>query len=238
MRRKMKKLILFILLGVVTMSAQQKVITKKDLKTENDKANYCIGFNYGNILKDAGLKITPELFLKGFIDGMKENKKLLSEEEFQQVIEKALSEMSKHQAEKAEKEKLDNKEYKEGQAFLDENKKKEGVVTTSSGLQYKIIKKSENNNKPKATDTVKVHYEGKLIDGKVFDSSIQRNEPVSFPLNKVIPGWTEGVQLMSVGDKFEFYIPEKLAYGSRGAGNVIPPYATLIFTVELLGIGK
>lgn len=235
---KMKKIILLILLGVVTMTAQQKEIKKEDLKNDADKTNYAIGFNYGNLLKDAGFALNPELFLKGFIDGMNGSQKLLDENEFNQVINKALQEMSARQMENAEKAKFDNKDYKEGAAFLEANKKKEGVVTTPSGLQYKIIKKGGKNQKPKADQTVKVHYEGKLIDGKVFDSSIQRGEPISFPLNRVIPGWTEGVQLMNVGDKFEFYIPQNLAYGSRGAGNVIPPYATLIFVVELLGIEK
>ena len=226
------------MIGVITMSAQQKVIQKKDLKTENDKMSYAIGYNYGNMIKDGGITIKPELFLKGFIDGMKENKKLLDETEFNQVIEKALQDMSKYQAAKAEKTKFDNKDYKEGAAFLEENKKKEGVVTLPSGLQYKILKKGEGNSKPKATDKVKVHYEGKLVGGKIFDSSYERKEPISFGLNQVIRGWTEGVQLMDVGDKFEFYIPYDLAYGTQARGNVIPAYATLIFVVELLGIEK
>jgi FKBP-type peptidyl-prolyl cis-trans isomerase len=238
MREKMRKIILFILLGVAAMSAQQKEITKEDLKTDNDKTNYAIGFNYGSMLKDGGIKITPELFLKGFIDGMNDGSKLLEESELEQVIQKALQQISANMNEKAEKAKFDNKDYKEGTAFLEENKKKEGVITTKSGLQYKIVKKSGKKQHPTATQTVKVNYEGKLLDGKVFDSSYERKEPISFPLNRVIPGWTEGVQLMSVGDKFEFYIPQELAYGSRGAGAVIPPYATLIFTVELLAIEK
>jgi FKBP-type peptidyl-prolyl cis-trans isomerase len=123
----------------------------------------------------------------------------------------------------------------EGQKFLAENAKKEGVVTTPSGLQYKVLD-AGYGSRPKATETVKVHYKGTFIDGKTFDSSYDRGEPISFPLNGVIAGWTEGVQLMPVGAKYEFYIPYNLAYGERGAGGVIPPYATLIFVVELLGI--
>lgn len=122
-----------------------------------------------------------------------------------------------------------------GKQFLAENVKNEGVIQRGSGLQYKVLNEGIGP-KPNATDTVRVHYEGKLIDGTKFDSSYDRGESISFPLNGVIAGWTEGVQLMSTGATYEFYIPYKLAYGERGAGGVIPPYATLIFKVELLGI--
>jgi FKBP-type peptidyl-prolyl cis-trans isomerase len=122
-----------------------------------------------------------------------------------------------------------------GKAFLEANGKKEGVTTTASGLQYKVIK-AGTGAKPKATDTVNVHYKGTFLDGKTFDSSYDRGQPISFPLNGVIAGWTEGVQLMPVGSTYEFYIPSNLAYGERGAGGAIPPNSTLIFVVELLGI--
>jgi FKBP-type peptidyl-prolyl cis-trans isomerase len=122
-----------------------------------------------------------------------------------------------------------------GRKFLEENAKKAGVKTTSSGLQYKVITEGAGR-KPKATETVTVHYRGTLIDGTEFDSSYKRGEPISFGLNRVIAGWTEGLQLMPTGSKYEFYIPYNLAYGERGAGGVIPPYATLIFEVELLGV--
>ncbi|MBQ0033989.1 MAG: FKBP-type peptidyl-prolyl cis-trans isomerase [Bacteroidales bacterium] len=135
---------------------------------------------------------------------------------------------------------IDNIKYgdvkAEGERFLAENKLKEGVVTTESGLQYEVIKEGKGA-KPVATDRVKVHYHGTLIDGTVFDSSVERGEPIVFGLNQVIAGWTEGVQLMSVGSKYRFFIPQELAYGSRQAGQ-IPPYSTLIFEVELLGIEK
>ena len=127
------------------------------------------------------------------------------------------------------------KAKEEGEKFLAENAKREGVKVTPSGLQYEVME-ATLGQKPKATDTVKVHYEGTLIDGTVFDSSYKRGESISFPLNGVIKGWTEGLQLMSVGSKYKFFIPYQLAYGERGAGASIPPYAALIFTVELLGI--
>lgn len=123
----------------------------------------------------------------------------------------------------------------EGEKFLAENGKKEGVVTLKSGLQYEVLREG-NGKKPKATDQVKCHYEGTLINGQVFDSSYKRNEPAVFPLNQVIPGWTEGLQLMQEGAKYRFYIPYILAYGESGAGGSIPPFATLIFDVELLEV--
>ena len=122
-----------------------------------------------------------------------------------------------------------------GAKFLEDNAKKEGVVTTASGLQYVVLTPGTGKS-PKATDTVLVHYEGTLLDGKVFDSSYRRNEPIEFPLNRVIPGWTEGVQLMQEGAKYRFFIPSKLAYGPRGAGRDIGPNETLIFDVELLEV--
>ena len=127
------------------------------------------------------------------------------------------------------------KAKEEGEKFLAENAKREGVKTTASGLQYEVLE-ATIGQKPKASDSVRVHYEGTLIDGTIFDSSYKRGESIAFPLNGVIKGWTEGLQLMSVGSKYKFFIPYQLAYGERGAGASIPPYAALIFTVELLGI--
>ena len=122
-----------------------------------------------------------------------------------------------------------------GKKFLEENAKKEGIQTTASGLQYEVLRDGAGP-KPGAANTVEVHYEGRLIDGKVFDSSYQRKETISFPLNRVIPGWTEGLQLMSTGSKYRLYIPSELGYGARGAGGDIPPHAALIFDVELISI--
>jgi len=147
--------------------------------------------------------------------------KELNYEEFKQGIDFVLKASTKAKA--------------EGEKFLEENAKRAGVKTTASGLQYEVLE-ATLGQKPKATDSVKVHYEGTLIDGTVFDSSYKRGEPISFPLNGVIKGWTEGLQLMSIGSKYKFFIPYQLAYGEHGAGASIPPYAALIFTVELLGI--
>ncbi len=122
-----------------------------------------------------------------------------------------------------------------GKKFLEENAKKEGIQTTASGLQYEVLREG-TGKKPGAVSTVEVHYEGRLIDGKIFDSSYQRKETISFPLNRVIPGWTEGLQLMSTGAKYRLYIPSELGYGARGAGGDIPPNAALIFDVELISI--
>lgn len=152
---------------------------------------------------------------------MQYGQKELNYEEFKQGIEYVMNMSAKAKA--------------EGEKFLAENAKREGVKVTASGLQYEVLE-ATIGQKPKATDSVKVHYEGTLIDGTVFDSSYKRGEPISFPLNGVIKGWTEGVQLMSVGSKYKFFIPYQLAYGEQGAGASIPPYAALIFTVELLGI--
>ena len=135
----------------------------------------------------------------------------------------------------AEKAEAGKKALEEGRVFLQNNAGKPGVITTKSGLQYEVLNPG-TGKKPKATDKVRCHYEGTLIDGTVFDSSYQRNEPAVFGLNQVIPGWTEGVQLMSEGAKYRFYIPYLLAYGESGAGGMIPPYATLIFDVELIEV--
>ena len=152
---------------------------------------------------------------------MQYGEKELNYDEFKQGIDYVMNMSTKAKA--------------EGEQFLAENAKREGVKTTESGLQYEVIE-ATLGQKPKATEKVKVHYEGTLIDGTVFDSSYKRGEAISFPLNGVIKGWTEGLQLMSVGSKYKFFIPYQLAYGERGAGASIPPYAALIFTIELLGI--
>ena len=192
-----------------------------------DKISYALGLSMGFNFKTSGIDVLNTAdFVKGIEDVLKDRDLEMSNEEAKQIINDYFMEL---QAEKSELNK------KAGEEFLRINKEKTGVKTTSSGLQYEVIVDGEGK-KPKATDTVTVHYEGRLIDGRVFDSSIQRGQPASFGLNQVIPGWTEGVQLMSKGAKYRFFIPSELAYGSRQAGELIEPDSTLIFDVELLDI--
>ena len=196
--------------------------------------------------RDSTLKLHPEQFRAGINAGILTDTVMMSQQAaskyFGQIANaKRQIEMEKRQAEMAKQQAEMAKQYESnieiGAKFLEENKSKPGVKVTESGLQYKVIKEGKGA-KPTATDNVKVHYHGTLIDGTVFDSSVDRGEPISFPLNGVIAGWTEGVQLMSVGSKYKFFIPYTLAYGERGAGEAIKPYSTLIFEVELLGIEK
>ena len=192
-----------------------------------DKVSYALGLSLGQNMASSGVKsIEYDDLVAGMKAIMNKEKTAISFDEAQEVLNTFFAELEAKVAGKAKA---------EGEAFLAENAKREGVIVTASGLQYKVITAAEGK-KPKATDKVKVHYEGTLIDGTVFDSSYRRGEAISFGLNQVIKGWTEGVQLMSVGAKYKFFIPYNLAYGERGAGAQIPPYAALIFTVELLGI--
>ena len=192
-----------------------------------DKVSYALGLSLGQNMASSGVKtIEYDDLVAGMKAIMNKEKPAISFEEAQEVLNKFFKELEAKVAGQAKE---------EGEAFLAENAKREGVIVTGSGLQYEVLTAAEGK-KPKATDKVKVHYEGTLIDGTVFDSSYRRGEAISFGLNQVIAGWTEGVQLMSVGAKYKFFIPYNLAYGERGAGAQIPPYAALIFTVELLGI--
>lgn len=192
-----------------------------------DKVSYALGLSLGQNMASSGVKsIEYDDLVAGMKAIMNKEKPAISFDEAQEVLNTFFAELEAKVAGKAKA---------EGEAFLAENAKREGVIVTGSGLQYEVLTAAEGK-KPKATDKVKVHYEGTLIDGTVFDSSYRRGEAISFGLNQVIKGWTEGVQLMSVGAKYKFFIPYNLAYGERGAGAQIPPYAALIFTVELLGI--
>ena len=177
-----------------------------------------------------GLETDFDLIKRGFINGLLSDTTFIKPQDamayMNETMEPIAQEVAKAKAEKAKA---------EGAEFLAENAKREGVKTTASGLQYEVLE-SGKGAKPKAESTVKVHYEGTLMDGTIFDSSYQRGEPIEFPLNRVIAGWTEGLQLMPVGSKYKLYIPYELGYGERGKAPVIPPYATLIFTVELLEI--
>ncbi|HKK90812.1 MAG TPA: FKBP-type peptidyl-prolyl cis-trans isomerase [Desulfobacteraceae bacterium] len=201
------------------------------LKTEQEKISYALGINIGqNLKKDVDVDI--DAFFKGIKDSQTD-KSLLSDEEMKQTMMAFQKKMQQKQQVKMQKVAQQNKA--DGAAFLEANKKEEGVKTLDSGLQYKVIKEGEGAS-PKASDTVTCNYKGTTIDGKVFDSSYKRGEPASFQVGGVIKGWTEALQLMKVGSKWELFIPSDLAYGDRGAGKAIAPGSTLIFEVELLGI--
>lgn len=199
-----------------------------------DKVSYALGLGIGRQLAQMG---ASELNIDDFAAAIKDviagNELKVSNREAQTIVQDYFRKQEeKLNAERAEKGKVAKAE---GEKYLAENAKKEGVVTLPSGLQYMVLKEG-NGKKPKATDQVKCHYEGFLIDGTVFDSSIQRGEPAVFPLNQVIAGWTEGLRLMQEGAKYRFFIPYILGYGEGGAGASIPPYAALIFDVELLEV--
>ncbi len=206
---------------------------KAPLKTEKDKVSYSIGLDFGKNMKRQSIDLNLDLLLRGIKDGISGVTPALTDAEIQEVMTAFQKEMMAKMADKAKVDGEKNK--KEGEAFLAENKKKPGVVTLPSGLQYKILKDGTGKS-PKATDTVTTNYRGTLIDGKEFDSSYKRGEPATFPLNRVIPGWTEALQHMKIGSKWELYVPANLAYGENGAGQDIGPNATLIFEVELLGV--
>jgi FKBP-type peptidyl-prolyl cis-trans isomerase len=188
--------------------------------------SYSLGMLLGANLKSSGLDVTPEAFLEGLKDAMGGKAPKYTDAQAQAAVQLAL------QAVAAKKSAAN---LAAGKVFLADNGKKPGIASTASGLQYQVLTKG-TGAKPKASDTVKVNYEGKLLDGTVFDSSYARNEPAVFPLSGVIPGWTEGVQLMPVGSKFRFFVPSELAYGEQGAGNDVAPNSVLVFEVELLSI--
>lgn len=214
--------LLFALACLGTAKAEQPL-----LKDTADSLNYAIGLSAGSAFRQQlppSMPLRLEALKAGLGDAL-DQEATWSTRDAEQYIQATLT-MMQFGAIKAE-----------GETFLAENAKRKGVVTTPSGLQYEVLAKGKGDH-PKATDKVKVHYEGTLIDGTVFDSSYKRGEPISFALNQVIAGWTEGVQLMSVGAKYKLYIPYQLGYGERGAGGQIPPYSALIFTIELLGINE
>ena len=199
-----------------------------------DKLSYALGLGIGQQLANMGANdLNVDDFGQAIKDVLKGAELKVSHREAQQIVQSYFQQQEeKMQAERAEK----GKAHKEaGEKYLAENAKKEGVVTLPSGLQYQVLKEG-NGKKPTAKDSVKCHYEGFLIDGTVFDSSVQRGEPAVFGLQQVIAGWTEGLQLMQEGAKYRFFIPYRLAYGEGGAGSSIPPFAALIFDVELLQV--
>jgi FKBP-type peptidyl-prolyl cis-trans isomerase FklB len=226
----MKKIVLVLtfITSVNYIFAQNDTTNRQsELTNETDSLSYAAGVGVAMSLMSAGIdSLNLELVLEALKDMYENGRPKMDPNAANLLITKFVS---KKQQEKA------TEAASEGIKFLEENKKKEGVVTTESGLQYKVIKEG-TGPKPVDGQKVKTHYEGRLIDGTKFDSSYDRGEPTSFGINQVIKGWTEALKLMSVGSKYELYIPYQLAYGERGTGGSIPPYATLIFTVELLDI--
>lgn len=217
-------------------SCGTSAIKNAKLKTTEDSLSYAFGIVNYNALTQDSLMLNPVLVAKAMIDG-KDGDVLMEDEIARSFIMAFINQRETAKAE--QKAILDKEVYKEyiaqNEAFLAQNKEKEGVITTASGLQYEVIKMG-TVPKPTAESTVKVHYAGTLIDGTQFDSSIERNEPAQFPVSGVIAGWTEALQLMPVGSKFKLVLPESVAYGANGAGEVIKPFSTLVFEVELLEI--
>lgn len=209
--------------------AQKKETKKMSMKNELDSISYFLGNEIGNYYRTNDIHLNSDLFMEGMVDALNNSSKLDEE-----TKEKVMAMFQQQQQKKANQQLDMTKEA--GRKFLEENKKKSGVKTTASGLQYKIVKSTAEGVSPKASDQVNVHYHGTLIDGTVFDSSVQRGETITFGLNQVIRGWTEGLQLMKTGEKFIFYIPSELGYGDRAAGAQIPGGSTLIFEVELFEV--
>jgi FKBP-type peptidyl-prolyl cis-trans isomerase FklB len=227
MTRKWQWLALF---GVVLLTAQCAQ-EPTDLKTEKDKMNYGIGVSVGRNFKQQGMDVDVNLVVKGLKDELTGKKLLISDDELRKTMTAYQQDMRRKQMQERKVAALDNR--KEGEAFLEENKKKEGVVTLPRGLQYKILKVGEGQ-KPTVEDMVEVRYRGTFINGKEFDSS--GSETRTFKLSEVIPGWREALPLMPVGSKWQLVVPPELAYGERGMGQFIMPNSTLIFEVELVGV--
>lgn len=204
-----------------------------NFKTPQEKTGYAIGMQLGAGMHKQGLEIDPASFAKGFADAYSGGKMLMTEDEMHTVLTAAQQQFRAKL--EAERDAASQKTLKEGQAYLDANKAKDGVITTASGLQYKILKAGDGP-KPSENDTVVCNYRGAFIDGTEFDSSAKHDGPATFPVKGVIPGWTEALQLMPVGSKWQLVLPPSLAYGDRGAGEAIPPNSTLVFEVELVSI--
>ncbi len=229
----MKFRIIILLCAVLAASPAIAAEKKIELKTKKDKVSYSIGLDMGASLKNNEIDVDPNIVARGIKDSLSGGKRLMTDQEVQETLTALRTELIAKQQERQKT--LAEKNKKEGEAFLAANAKKEGVKTLPSGLQYKVITEGKGKS-PKATDTVTVNYRGTLIDGTEFDSSYKRGEPATFQVNGVIKGWTEALQLMKEGSKWQLFIPSNLAYGERGAGGVIGPNATLIFEVELLSI--
>lgn len=220
-------------LGILLLALQVSAEEQMPLQSKKDKLSYALGADLAKNLKGQSIDVDPNGIMRGMKDVLSGVKTLMSDEEIRSTLTALSQELMAKQAQEAKK--IGEKNKKEGDAFLEQNKKKDGVKTLPSGLQYKVITEGTGKS-PKATDTVTVNYRGTLIDGTEFDSSYKRGQPASFPVNGVISGWTEALQLMREGARWHLFIPSGLAYGERGAGGSIGPNATLIFDVELVSI--
>ena len=232
MKTKIISMFLFVLfISTVVCSKTEQSGSKANLSNDKGKYSYVFGYNVGLGMARDYVDLDMDSFIAAVEDALNGVDSKLTPEETQTVIQNFRESLQKKRKDMA----AENK--KKGEEFLSKNKKNEGVLTTSSGLQYKIISKGNSEIKPISNDTVKVHYSGRFIDGKEFDSSYKRKEPTMFKVNQVIRGWTEGLQLMTVGSKYEFFIPSDLGYGP-GGNQAIPGNSVLIFEVELLEIVK
>jgi len=221
------------ILSIMLIACQSNTQDKAHVKTQKDSISYCIGMDIGRNMKRQSIDVDPEILAQGVKDMLTGSKTLLTDSEAQELMGGLRKQLMAKQQEKTLE--LVQKNEKEGEAFLAENKKKEGVQTTASGLQYKIIT-AGTGEKPTTKQTVTVNYRGTLIDGTEFDNSYKRGQPATHPVTGFIKGWTEALQLMPVGSKWQLFIPADLAYGAQGYGQTIGPNATLIFELELLSI--
>jgi len=220
------------LLAIPAYAAEKKPAQEPvKLENETQKVSYAIGVQTGQGIKAGGIEIDLETFVQGIKDVLADREPVLSPTEMRQVMMDLQQRMMAKMQEQIEKNLAD------GKAFLEENKKKPGVKVLPSGLQYKVLKEGTGRS-PNETDTIKAHYRGTLLDGTEFDSSYERGQPLERPVNRLVPGWTEALQLMKEGSKWELYIPANLGYGQRGAPPRIPPNSTLIFEMELLEVIK
>jgi FKBP-type peptidyl-prolyl cis-trans isomerase FklB len=226
---------LLVILCVLFLGGSVFADEKFELKDNRDKVSYSIGMNIGSNMKRQSVDVNPDALVQGIRDALSGNKALMTEEEINETLAGFQKEMAAKQAQRLKE--IAEKNKKEGDAFLEENKKKEGIMTLPSGLQYKVLTEG-TGEAPALTDTVKINYRGTLIDGTEFDSSYKRGQPAVFRVNGVIPGLSEALQLMKVGSKWQIFIPPDLAYGESGAGRTIEPNETLIFEIELISFEK
>ncbi|MFA6147477.1 MAG: FKBP-type peptidyl-prolyl cis-trans isomerase [bacterium] len=229
----MKRRLAMAMCAAVALSGAALAADAPELKTGKEKLSYSIGMDIGANLKKGSVEVDPDLLAKGLKDSYGGGKTILTDNEARDTITEYQKAQMAKQAENMHK--MAQKNREDGEKFLAENGKKEGVKTLPSGLQYKEITPGKGKS-PKATDTVTTHYKGTLIDGTEFDSSYKRGQPATFQVSGVIPGWTEALQLMKEGAKWQLFLPSNLAYGERGAGRDIGPNATLIFEVELIAV--